>query len=77
MRIDVVNKISKGKTVAIPNGPHTVAQTASALNVATSTVRTWIAQGRLRHIRLGRTVRVPEVEIARVLIEGVEPLRRR
>lgn len=53
--------------------PRTVDQAAVELNVSKSTIRAWIAQGRIGFIRLGRAVRVPANEIRRVLEEGWVP----
>jgi excisionase family DNA binding protein len=50
--------------------PRTVPQAAEALNVKPVTVRAWIAQGRLAHIKLGRSVRIPVSEIERLLRDG-------
>jgi excisionase family DNA binding protein len=79
MNIGVVNKILQRPVVRDVPGdgqPRTVAQAAIEMNVATSTVRAWIAQRRLGHIRLGRSIRVPHDEIRRVMEEGYTPARR-
>ena len=57
--------------------PRTVDQAANELNVARSTVRAWITQRRIGHIRLGRSVRIPAAEIARMLEAGFTPARTR
>ena len=58
--------------------PRTVEQAAVELNLSKATIRAWIAQRRLGHIRLGRAVRVPADEIRRVLEAGyVPPVRSR
>lgn len=72
----VVNKIVQtgvGAEAARPGQPRTVAQAATELNVAKSTIRAWIAQRRLGHVRLGRALRVPEAEIQRMLTDGFMP----
>ena len=56
--------------------PRTVEQAADELNVATSTIRAWIAQRRLGHVRLGRAVRIPAAEIQRLLEAGYVPAER-
>ena len=56
--------------------PRTVEQAAEELNLSKATIRAWIAQRRLGHIRLGRAVRVPATEIQRVLQAGFVPAGR-
>ena len=53
--------------------PRTVSQAAVEFNVKPPTVRVMIRQGRLGHIRLGRSIRIPESEIRRVLAQGYVP----
>lgn len=60
-----------------PGQLRTVGQVAVELSVAPSTVRAWIAQRRLGHVRLGRAIRVPSTEIARVMEEGFTPPMKR
>lgn len=45
----------------------TKAEVATALGVSEKTVRRRIADGSIRAIRLGRAVRVPNVEVERLL----------
>ena len=59
------------------NQPRTVAQAAEELNLSPATIRAWIAQRRLGHVRLGRAVRVPADEIRRVLDAGFVPADRK
>lgn len=77
MSTGVVNQIQYHSGVrgasAAPGQPRTVAQAASELNVAKSTIRAWLAQRRLGHIRLGRSIRIPEAEITRFVEEGSTP----
>jgi excisionase family DNA binding protein len=56
--------------------PLTVSQAAEELNLKPSTIRAWIAQRRLGHVRLGRAVRIPAAEIQRVLDSGFVPPER-
>ncbi|MGH9348764.1 MAG: helix-turn-helix domain-containing protein [Vicinamibacterales bacterium] len=56
--------------------PRTVEQAAAELNLSKATIRAWIAQRRLGHVRLGRAIRVPAEEIHRVLQAGYVPPRR-
>lgn len=59
------------------NQPRTVEQAALELNLSTATIRSWIAQRRLGHVRLGRAIRIPAEEIRRVLEAGFVPAARR
>ncbi len=54
---------------------HTTKVTAARLGVKESTVRAWLAAGRLGYVKLGRSVRVPESEIQRVIASGSRPAR--
>lgn len=53
--------------------PRTVEQAATELNLSRATIRAWIAQRRLGHVRLGRAIRIPVDEIRRVLEAGYVP----
>jgi len=55
----------------------TVAQAASALALAPQTIRLWIGQRRIAHVRLGRAIRIKTGEIERVLADGEIPAQRR
>lgn len=63
--------------VPTDNQPRTVEQAAEELNLARATIRAWIAQRRLGHIRLGRAIRIPAGEIRRVLEVGYIPPSRK
>ena len=63
-------------TVRADNQPRTVEQAAAELNLSKATIRAWIAQRRLGHVRLGRAVRIPADEIERVLRAGYVPPER-
>ena len=52
-----------------------VTPAAVRLGIKTKTLRNWIAAGRIGHVRLGRTVRVPLSEINRTIAEGYRPAR--
>lgn len=56
--------------------PRTVEQAAKELNLSKATIRSWVAQRRLAHVRLGRAVRIPAEEIRRVLQAGYVPAAR-
>jgi len=51
----------------------TVQQAADALSLSVHTIRAWVGQRRLAHVRLGRAVRIPETEIVRLLDRGTVP----
>jgi excisionase family DNA binding protein len=53
--------------------PRTVEQAAEELNLSRATIRAWIAQRRLGHVRLGRAIRIPAEEIRRILDVGYIP----
>jgi excisionase family DNA binding protein len=53
--------------------PRTVEQAAVELNLSRATIRAWIAQRRLGHLRLGRAIRIPVEEIRRILDAGYVP----
>ena len=57
--------------------PRTVEQAAEELNLSPATIRAWIVQRRLGHVRLGRAVRIPVEEIRRVLEAGYVPPARK
>ena len=57
--------------------PLTVAEAAQALGLSVHTVRAWIAQRRIAHIRLGRAIRIAVDEVERVLQDGTIPRRPR
>lgn len=57
--------------------PRTVEQAAEELNLSRATIRAWIAQRRLGHVRLGRAIRIPAQEIQRVLETGYVPADRK
>lgn len=56
--------------------PVSVAKAATDLNLSIHTVRAWIAQRRIAHVRLGRAIRIPVSEIQRLLNSGLTPVRR-
>lgn len=56
--------------------PRTVEQAATELNLSRATIRAWIAQRRIGHVRLGRAIRIPAHEIQRILESGYVPPER-
>ena len=63
--------------VRTDNQPRTVEQAAEELNLSRATIRAWIGQRRLGHVRLGRAIRIPVEEIRRVLETGYVPPERK
>lgn len=55
--------------------PMSVATAARALGLSIHTIRAWIAQRRITHVRLGRAVRIPTSEIHRLLNDGLRPAK--
>jgi excisionase family DNA binding protein len=47
-----------------------VRSAADALDVREGTIRKWIAQQRIKAVRIGRAVRIPMDEIERLVREG-------
>jgi excisionase family DNA binding protein len=58
---------------ATSDQPRTVAQAAAELNLSKGTIRLWITQRRIGHIRLGGAIRIPVREIRRLLEAGYVP----
>jgi excisionase family DNA binding protein len=56
--------------------PKTIDEAADDFGVSRHTVRAWVGQGKIGHIRLGRCIRIPASEIRRLLDEGFRPARR-
>lgn len=48
-------------------GPLTVKETADALGLSVHTIRAWIAQRKLAHVRLGRSIRVLPSVVEQIL----------
>jgi excisionase family DNA binding protein len=49
---------------------YTYDEVAAILGAKPHTIRTWIAQGKIGVIRLGRSVRIPESELYRITSQG-------
>jgi len=56
--------------------PRTIREAARELNLSTSTIRAWVGQRRIGHVKLGRSIRVPVGEIQRLLEGGYIPPER-
>ena len=57
--------------------PRTVAEAADELGLSVHTIRAWMANRRIAHIRLGRAIRIPADEIRRVIEAGTVPAERK
>jgi excisionase family DNA binding protein len=53
----------------------TVAKAAELWAVKPVTVRAWAGQRRIASVKLGRSLRIPEGEIQRLIDEGYQPAR--
>lgn len=53
--------------------PRTVQEAADELGLSIHTIRAWVADRRLAHLRLGRAIRIPAAEIRRVIEESTVP----
>jgi excisionase family DNA binding protein len=53
--------------------PRTVAEAAEELGLSVHTIRAWVAERRLTHLRLGRAIRIPAAEIRRVIEASTIP----
>ncbi len=62
------------RSAAAHANPRTVHEAAQELGLSVHTVRAWIAQRRIAHIRLGRAVRIPYSEIERLLRDNTIPI---
>ena len=45
----------------------TVNEAAKVLDLAAPTIRLWVSKKKLGHFKLGRSIRIPETEINRIL----------
>lgn len=50
---------------------------AAWLKVRPDTVKVWIYQKRIGHVKIGRAVRIPKSEIERFIAEGFHPAAER
>jgi len=53
----------------------TVKEAADELGVKQPTVRKWIAERRMTHVKLGRAVRIPSEAVERFIRENTIPAR--
>ena len=57
--------------------PLKVTEAANALGLSVHTIRAWISSRRLRHVRLGRAIRILPLDIRKLLDQAVVPVRKR
>lgn len=53
----------------------TVAQASKRLGLTEHTLRVWLSRGKLSYFKIGRSVRLSEEEVTRVLAESLIPAR--
>ena len=58
-----------------PRNLKTLRQFASETGLSIHTVRKWVAQRRIKFIKLGACVRIPDEEIERLIQQGEVPPR--
>ncbi len=54
----------------------TVAQAAERLGLKPATIRFWIWRRKIRFVRIGRAVRIPESTVQEIIERGTVPARR-
>jgi excisionase family DNA binding protein len=63
------------ENIPAPDRMLTVPEAAARLGLSVATIRAWISRRRLAHVHLGRAVRVPESQIAKIISDGFVPAR--
>lgn len=53
--------------------PRAVSEAAEELGLSVHTIRAWVAERRIAHLRLGRAIRIPAAEIRRVIEKSTVP----
>ena len=53
--------------------PRTVNEAAEELGLSVHTIRAWVADRRIAHLRLGRAIRIPAAEIRRIIDASTVP----
>jgi excisionase family DNA binding protein len=71
--------MESGKGLTRQNGPgeelYRVHEAARPLGMKTRTIREWIVNGKIGHVRLGRSVRIPISEVRRLIADNYRPAR--
>jgi excisionase family DNA binding protein len=57
--------------MAMTSGLVSVEEAAVRIGCSVGAVRRWARQGRLKTVKLGRAVRVPTLELERVILHGI------
>src|SRR5262249_20409807 len=55
------------------NPPRSIRQAAEELIVPIHTIRSWVVNRKIAHVRLGKSIRIPYSEIQRLLEQGMVP----
>jgi excisionase family DNA binding protein len=48
---------------------------AKRMDISEKTLRRWVSEGRIEHVRFSRTIRIPLSELNRLVTEGTVPAR--
>ena len=59
----------------VSKGMLRVEEAAQELGLKPSTIRAWILRRRITYVKLNRAVRIPRVEVERIIREGTIPAR--
>ena len=59
----------------VQKGMLSVEEAAQELGLKPSTIRAWILRRRITYVKLNRAVRIPRVEVERIIREGTIPAR--
>ncbi len=51
-------------------------QFADLLSISRWTVYAWLQEGKIRSVKIGRLVRIPESEVSRIVQEGIQEVVR-
>ena len=63
----------KEATLTTTGDVRTISEAAQLLNLSPATIRAWIRANRIGYTRLGRSIRIPNSEVSRLLSEGYHP----
>lgn len=62
-------------TSVLTDSPMRIKKFAGRIDMAEKTVRRWVAEGKIAHIRYGRSIRIPLSELNRLAAEGHRPAK--
>ena len=60
-------------SITVADELHMVPAVAERLKVSKKCIWSWLYSGRLGKVKLGRSVRIPESEVQRIIAEGFVP----